>query len=234
LAELAQTKEISDLKMRLFSMVSHEFRTPLSTILVSTQMLTSSEQTWSEEKKVKNLSRIQSAAKTMAQLLSDILTLGRAEAGKLEFRPEPVNLVSFCQHLIEELQDSMECGSRINFTVQGSFTDAYIDSKLLQSILSNLLSNAIKYSSSNSSIQFTLNCTSEAVTFLVKDHGIGIAPDDQQRLYEAFHRGKNVGDVEGTGLGLAVVKTCVDLHGGQINVESKMNSGTTFTVTLPQ
>lgn len=233
LAELAQTKEISDLKMRLFSMVSHEFRTPLSTILVSTQLLTS-EQTWSDEKKVKNLTRIQSAAKTMAQLLSDILTLGRAEAGKLEFRPESLDLTSFCHHLIDELQDSMECDQRINLIIQRPTTIAYVDSKLLQSILTNLLSNAIKYSPANSLVRFTLDGTPEAIAFHIQDHGIGIAPEDQPHLYDAFHRGKNVGDVVGTGLGLAVVKTCVDLHHGQITVNSEVNSGTTFTVVLPQ
>jgi signal transduction histidine kinase/CHASE1-domain containing sensor protein len=234
LAELAQTKEISDLKMRLFSMVSHEFRTPLSTILVSTQMLTNSEQVWVDEKKVKNLTRIQSAAKTMAQLLSDILTLGRAEAGKLEFRPETIDLAPFCHHLIDELQDSMECGQRINLNIQRPTTIASVDSKLLQSILTNLLSNAIKYSPADSPVQFTLAETSEAIVFHIQDYGIGIAPDDQLQLYDAFHRGKNVGDVVGTGLGLAVVKTCVDLHGGQITVDSEVNSGTTFTVLLPQ
>ncbi|MDX2217200.1 MAG: CHASE domain-containing protein [Oculatellaceae cyanobacterium bins.114] len=234
LAELVQTREINELKMRLFSMVSHEFRTPLSTILVSTQLLSNSDVSWSEEKRVKNLSRIQSAAKTMAQLLSDILTLGRAEAGKLEFRPELLDLKDFCHRLVEEIQISTETQRAIDVIVCGQSTQATVDSKLLQSILTNLLSNAIKYSESDRPIQLILNCTVEQVTFQVKDQGIGISLDDQKRLYEAFHRGKNVGDVVGTGLGLAVVKTCVDLHRGHIVVDSNVGVGTTFTVTLPQ
>ncbi|MBD2461129.1 CHASE domain-containing protein [Oscillatoria sp. FACHB-1407] len=234
LAELAQTREINELKMRLFSMVSHEFRTPLSTILVSTQLLTNSEAGWSEEKRVKNLSRIQSAAKTMAQLLSDILTLGRAEAGKLEFRPELLDLKSFCHSLIDEIQISTETQRAIAVIVCSESTQATVDGKLLQSILTNLLSNAIKYSESDRPIQLILTCTPEQVTIEVKDQGIGISPEDQKRLYEAFHRGQNVGDVVGTGLGLAVVKTCVDLHGGHIAVDSEVGVGTTFMVTLPQ
>jgi signal transduction histidine kinase len=234
LAELERTKEISDLKMRLFSMVSHEFRTPLSTILISTQLLASGDRTWSEEKQAKNLTRIQTAAKTMAQLLSDILTLSRAEAGKLEFHPEITDLASFCRQLIESVQYSIDASRPIQFYCHGVLTQASVDRKLLHSILSNLLSNALKYSSSDSAISLTLECTPQNLIFHVKDQGIGISPEDQQRLYETFHRGRNVGDIVGTGLGLAVVKTCVDLHGGHVSVHSEIGVGTTFTITLPR
>jgi signal transduction histidine kinase/CHASE1-domain containing sensor protein len=235
IAELAQTRELSDLKLRLFSMISHEFRTPLSTILVSAQSLAHSNPEWSEDKKVKNLSRIQAAAKTMAQLLTDILTLNRAEMGKLEFRPEPLELEPFCFHLIEEIQLSMGMQQPIRFIHQGQTTTACLDSKLLHSILSNLLANAVKYSATeNRPIQLRLTCTPESATFQIQDWGIGIPAQDQPLLYEAFYRGQNVGDITGTGLGLAVVKTCVDLHQGQISVESQVGCGTTFTVTLPQ
>ncbi|MBD2058058.1 CHASE domain-containing protein [Oculatella sp. FACHB-28] len=232
-AELAQTKEISDLKQRLFSMVSHEFRTPLSTILLSTQLLSGSSEDWAEEKKRKNLSRIQSAAKTLAQLLNDILTLNRAEAGKLEFRPELLNLEPFCQQIVEEMQLSTG-RSQIEFTQYGYPTPVKLDSKLLHSILTNLLSNAAKYSPPDSTVLLSLIYNPGSVVFQVKDYGIGIPPEDQQRIYETFYRSKNVGDIAGTGLGLAVVKTCVDLHGGLVAVTSAIATGTTFTVTLPQ
>ncbi|NJN59454.1 MAG: hypothetical protein HC879_19160 [Leptolyngbyaceae cyanobacterium SL_5_9] len=232
-AELAQTREISDLKQRLFSMVSHEFRTPLSTILLSTQLLSGSSEDWTEEKKRKNLSRIQSAAKTLAQLLNDILTLNRAEAGKLEFRPEPLDLEPFCQQMVDEMQLSTG-RSQIEFTQYGHVTQAHLDSKLLHSILTNLLANAVKYSPSDSIVLLSLIYNPGSVVFQVKDYGIGIPPEDQQRIYETFYRSKNVGDIAGTGLGLAVVKTCVDLHGGQVSVTSAIATGTTFTVTLPQ
>jgi signal transduction histidine kinase len=232
-AELAQTKEISDLKQRLFSMVSHEFRTPLSTILLSTQLLSGSSEDWTEEKKRKNLSRIQSAAKTLAQLLSDILTLNRAEAGKLEFRPELLNLEPFCQQIVEEIQLSTG-RTQIEFTKYGYSTSVNLDGKLLHSILANLLSNAVKYSPPDSTVLLSLIYNPGSVVFQVKDYGIGIPPEDQQRIYETFYRSKNVGDIAGTGLGLAVVKTCVDLHGGLVAVTSAIATGTTFTVTLPQ
>jgi signal transduction histidine kinase len=232
-AELAYTRELTDLKLKLFSMVSHEFRTPLSTILVSTQLLTNTSN-WSEEKKVKNLSRIQTAAKTMAQLLSDILTLNRAEAGKLDFRPELLDLDSFCCHLIEEVQLSTETQQPIQFVNQSTIAQADLDSKLLHSILTNLLVNAVKYAASDRPIQLSLSNTDSEIIFQIQDEGVGISADDLPKLFDAFYRGKTSGDVAGTGLGLAVVKTCVDLHGGQVTVESEPGKGTLFTVRLPR
>ncbi|WP_017718480.1 sensor histidine kinase [Kamptonema formosum] len=231
---LAQEKELSELKIRFFSMVSHEFRTPLSVILGSAQLLAESSQQWTEDKRLKNLHRIQSSAKLMTQLLSDILTLTRAEAGKLECQPEVVDMESFCLNLVEDIQFGSAAPLAIKFTSQGSRTHAYLDEKLARSILSNLLSNASKYSPQGGEIHLILSCEPEAVIFKIKDGGIGIPLEDQDKLYEPFHRGKNVGNIAGTGLGLAVVKTCVALHGGQIFVESNVGVGTTFTVKIPQ
>ena len=230
---LAQEKELSELKIRFFSMVSHEFRTPLTIILGSAQLLAESSQQWTEEKKLKNLHRIQSSAKLMTQLLTDILTLTRAEAGKLECKPEIVDLESFCLNLVEDIQFGSETQHSIKFLSIGQCTHAKLDEKLLYSILSNLLSNALKYSHQGSNIDFILNCSAEAVIFEIKDEGIGIPKESQQELYEPFHRCKNVGDIVGTGLGLSVVKKCLDLHRGQISVESEVGIGTTFTVKIP-
>ena len=230
---LAQEKELSELKIRFFSMVSHEFRTPLTIILGSAQLLAESSQQWTEEKKLKNLHRIQSSAKLMTQLLTDILTLTRAEAGKLECKPEIVDLESFCLNLVEDIQFGSETQHSIKFLSIGQCTHAKLDEKLLYSILSNLLSNALKYSPQGSNIDFILNCSAEAVIFEIKDEGIGIPKESQQELYEPFHRCKNVGDIVGTGLGLSVVKKCLDLHRGQISVESEVGIGTTFTVKIP-
>lgn len=213
-------------------MVSHEFRTPLSTILISTQVLENSKE-WSEEKKRKNLQRIQSSAKTMTQLLTDILTLTRAESGKLEFKPHPLNLEDFCHSIVEEIQFSTGTQQDIIFIHQCLEKIACMDEKILRSILTNLLDNAIKYSPQNSKIYFTLTKNSEQAIFQIQDRGIGISQEEQEQLYQAFQRGQNVGDVPGTGLGLAVVKKCVELHGGSINVESQLEVGTTFTVLLP-
>lgn len=231
---LAQEKELSELKLRFFSMVSHEFRTPLSIILGSAQLLAESSQQWTEEKKLKNLHRIQSSAKLMTQLLTDILTITRAEAGKLEYNPEIVDLESFCLNLVEDIQFGCETQHTIKFVNIGQSTHAKLDEKLLYSILSNLLSNALKYSPQGGNIHFILSCEPEAAIFQIKDEGLGIPRESQHALYEPFHRCNNVGDILGTGLGLSVVKKCLDLHRGQISVESEVGIGTTFTVKIPQ
>lgn len=230
---LAQEKELSEHKLRFLSMISHEFRTPLSIILGSAQLLAESSQQWTE-KKLKNLHRIQSSAKLMTKLLTDILTVTRAEAGKMECNPKLIELESFCLNLIEDIQFCSETQHRIKFVSQAQCTHAALDEKLLYSILSNLLSNALKYSPRGGNVHFILSCEPEAVIFQLKDEGIGIPLEDQQALYEPFYRSKNVGDIVGTGLGLAVVKKCLDLHEGQISVESIVGVGTTFTVKIPQ
>lgn len=231
---LAQEKELSQLKLQFFSMVSHEFRTPLSLIVGSAQLLGESLKSVVEPAKLKNLYRIQSSAKVMTQLLSDILTLARADAGKLECNPSLVEVQTFCLNLVEDFQVFSESKRTIKFIKQGSCTHANLDEKLLYSILSNLLSNAIKYSDPESTVYFTLICEPDAVTFQIRDEGIGIDIQEQQKLYDPFSRGKNAREIMGTGLGLAVVKKCLDLHKGEIYVDSKVGIGTTFTVKILQ
>lgn len=232
---LAQENELSEMKLRFFSLVSHEFRTPLSIILGSSQLLASSRQPWSEQKRLKNLQRIQSSARLMTNLLTDILAFTRAEAGKLEFNPDWVDLESFCLNLIADLELLNQPEEPpIQFLSQGRCTHARLDEKLLHSILSNLLSNAIKYSPPGKPIRFLLNCQPEAVIFQVRDEGIGIPPESLPLVYEPFYRADNTGAMVGTGLGLAVVKKCVELHRGEISVESEVGAGTTFTVRIPQ
>jgi len=215
-------------------MVSHEFRTPLSIILGSAQLLSQSNQQWSEEKKIKNLHRIQSSARSMNQLLTDILTLTRAEAGKLEFHPKLMDLEAFCINLIEDLQFSDRQQHTIKFISQGNCTHAKLDENLLYSILTNLLSNAMKYSSPEESIFLILSCEPQAIFFKIQDNGIGIPQEFQQHLFEPFHRANNVGKIVGSGLGLAVVKKCLEIHHGEISVSSEVGGGTSFTVKIPQ
>jgi len=231
---LAQEKELSELKLRFFSMVSHEFRTPLSIILGSAQLLAQSNQQWTEEKKLKNLYRIQSSARSMNQLLTDILTLTRAEAGKLEFHPELMDLEAFCINLIEDLQFSNQQKHTSKFINQGNCTHAKLDENILYSILSNLLSNAIKYSLPEGKIFLILSCEAQAIFFRVKDNGIGIPSEFKEHLFEPFHRANNVGKIVGSGLGLAVVKKCLEIHHGEIYVDSEVGGGTSFTIKFPQ
>lgn len=225
--------ELNEIKIRFFSMVSHEFRTPLSTILISAQLLENSTAEWSEAKKIKNLRRIQDSAKNMTQLLSDILTLSRAEAGKLEFNPQIVNLEELCYTIVEETKFSTCALQDVLFISQCSQKIALIDEKLLRSIIINLLTNAIKYSPADSEIHFIFTCEPGTAIFHIQDEGMGINLAEQQQLYQPFYRGANVGNMPGTGLGLAVVKKCVDLHGGSISLESQVGVGSKFTITIP-
>ncbi|MEL6327165.1 MAG: CHASE domain-containing protein [Cyanobacteria bacterium J06626_23] len=234
--ELARTKELSDLKIRLFSMASHELRTPLSTILLSAQMLETQKEHDSQKEKLhqRTATRIRAAAKRMNQLLNDLLTLSRAESGKLPFSPEILNLHQYCQQLIEEVQFSFEAEPPIALHVTGDCQRIYADPQLLRAMLTNLLSNAVKYSNSTPCITLTVACRPQQIVFEIKDSGIGISEADQPRLYEAFYRGINVGNVTGTGLGLSVVQACLELHGGRLRCQSQIGQGSTFTLTLPQ
>ena len=231
---LAQATVLSELKLQFYSMVSHEFRTPLSHILGSAQLLEETLNPLVEPAKLKNLYRIQASAKLVKQLLNDVLTLARADAGKLEYNPSQVELQTFCLNLVEDFQLSDASQHVIKFTPQGDRTHAWIDARLMYSVLSNLLSNAIKYSPSSSTITFTLVVAPDAIAFRIADEGFGIDQDDIAALYNPFFRGKNAQKATGTGLGLAVVQKCVELHQGQITVESTVGIGTTFIVSVPQ
>lgn len=230
---LEKEKELSTLKTRFFSMASHEFRTPLSTALAAAQILENSQTTWeNSEKRLRNLQRIQDSVKNMVQLLDDILVINRAEAGKLEFNPELFNLEEYCRQFIEEIRLSAGSKHSLHFIVQGEDSHAYLDQKLLRSILANLLSNAIKYSPNGGKINVLLSLNVNEIILQISDSGIGICAEDQKQLFDPFHRGKNVGNIAGTGLGLVVTKKCIDLHGGNIIVASELDVGTTITLTL--
>ena len=229
--ELERTKSLSELRFRFFSMASHELRTPLTTILLSSESLQINHNQLTEEQKLKNIQRINLTAKHMSQQITDLLMLTRAEVRQLEFHPELFDLEPFCQQLIDEMQ--IEVSQVIEFTSNCLKIRAFLDKKLLRSLLTNLLSNAAKYSPADAKIQFTLTCNENTATFQICDRGIGILAADKIRILEPFYRGSNVGEVTGTGLGLAVVKTCVELHQGEWNIESQEDQGTTVTVQLP-
>jgi signal transduction histidine kinase len=229
---LEKEKELSNLKSRFVTMASHEFRTPLTTILSSAALLEKYSHKLAEEKKINHLQRIQAAVQHMTGLLNDVLLIGKAEAGKLEFQPTPLDLAQFCRELVEEMQQTTDTHT-IAFRIQNQGTTACMDEKLLRLIFSNLLSNAIKYSPQGGVVDFDLVYKPQAVIFYIQDRGIGIPIAEQAQMFDSFHRASNVGTISGTGLGLAIVKKAVDLHGGKIAVKSEVAAGTTFTVTLP-
>ncbi len=230
---LQQEKELHELKSRFVSMTSHEFRTPLATILGSTELLKYYSQSWSEEKKLFYLHRIQANVQHMSQMLEEVLLLSKAEVGKLECQLQPLDLTSFCRSLVEELQLLPENHHRLQFAHQNHGRMVKLDEKLLRHILGNLLANAIKYSPPGSVVRLELTYELETVVFQIHDQGIGIPQKDQKHLFEPFYRASNVGQTPGMGMGLAIVKKAVDLQQGEISVHSSIGMGSTFTVTLP-
>ena len=230
---LEKEKELGELKSRIIATISHEYRTPLTTIQSSADLLERYHQKLSEEKRLTHLHRIQSSTKHLTDLVNDVLFMGKAEAGGVKFHPAPLCLEQFSLELVEQMRSDAHNQTSITFSSRGNCTNASVDEKLLRQIITNLLSNAVKYSPNGGTVLFDLECFEEVVTLRIQDSGIGIPSTDLPQLFESFHRASNVGTIPGTGLGLAIIKRCVDLHGGQITVNSVVGEGTTFTVTLP-
>jgi len=242
---LQKEKEMRELKSRFVSMVSHEFRNPLSTILNSTELLANHSQEISENKKEEYLYHIQNAVKDLNQLLSDVLLVGKAEVHQTNFNPAPLDLEKFCQDLVAEIKLIATEEHQIILKIQGCYIQREeksaaldislprLDEKLLRHIFTNLLSNAIKYSPQGGKISFDLFCLQGEAIFRIQDEGIGIPEIEQDNLFNSFQRGSNVGPIPGHGLGLAIVKQYVELHQGEITLVSKEGVGTTFIVTIP-
>lgn len=260
--DLEVARELNALKSRFVSIVSHEFRTPLTVLRTSTELLENFGHKANDEQKSSYYQRIRAAISNMTQLLEDVLVVGKSDAGKLEFKPIPLNVKDFCHQLTEDMQHSVGLDHTIEFVyrehlehgplntndkpqspeIQNPETQSpetqnsaivSLDPNLLRPILTNLLSNAIKYSKPKTVVNFSASCYPKYVLFEVIDHGIGIPEEDQPHLFELFHRASNVDAIRGTGLGLSIVRQCSDRHNGQITFISTENMGTTFTVKLP-
>lgn len=229
---LQQEKHLNEMKSKFISIASHEFRTPLTTILSSTELLRDYSYKWTDDRKTQHFQRIVNSIKHMTELLNDVLLIGKAEAGKIEFNPHSIDAVNFCQELIEEIE-IITNSHKIQFHCDRQYIHACMDEKLLRHIFSNLLSNAVKYSPKGGTINFELIVQLEKLIFKIQDQGIGIPQAELSQLFDTFHRASNVGTIPGTGLGLAIVKKSVEAHQGQITVESQVGVGTTFQVILP-
>lgn len=233
LLALEKERELNELKSRIIATVSHEYRTPLTTILSSIELLEKYSFQWAEERKQKHFQRIHASIAYLTKLADDMLFINKAEAGSLTFKPAPLNVEQIVREVVEELQLNDASQHTIIFECQDDCTNAFLDKNLLDPMLRNLLSNAIKYSPQGSIIRFDLTAEQNAVIFCISDQGIGIPACDQTQIFNTFFRGSNVGTAPGVGLGLVIVKECVDLQGGEIVVTSEVGAGTTFTVTLP-
>lgn len=230
---LEKERELSELKSRFVSMASHEFRTPLSTILSSTTLVEKYDAPEYKERKEKHLKRIKTSVKNLTSILNDFLSIDKLEEGKMEISKTEFSIIELIEEAKEELEPYLKEKQEI-LVVNNLFVDFIIcDRNIIKNILINLLSNASKYSDEGKEIVLTLSGTAEGIEIQFKDSGIGIPQEDQKRLFERFFRAKNVTNIQGTGLGLNIVKRYVDLIKGEITFNSKENIGTTFIVTIP-
>lgn len=231
---LEKEREVGTLKNQFFAMASHEFRTPLSTILAATQLLEGYIASGdSSDNSLRNTYRISTSVKHMIQLLDDFLTLNRAETDPSVHRLEPLNLETLCRQFIEEMRLQIGTKHRITFCCSEALPEVQMDEKLLRSMLTNLLSNAIKYSPQGGEVAVRLSQKENQIYLEVQDPGIGIPIDEQSNLFKPFFRSRNVHNIPGTGLGLAVVKKCVDILGGTITCTTVLGEGSTFTLCFP-
>lgn len=228
---LSKEKDLSDLKSRFVSMASHEFRTPLSTILSSASLLAKYTEAEEQEKRNKHIQRIKSSVNNLTNLLNEFLSIGKIEDGKIIANPANINLKELVTALCTEMEGLVKSGQQIKYTHSGDET-IHSDPTLLRNILTNLLSNAIKFSPEESVIRLYSNVDENKIELKIKDEGMGISAEDQVHLFERFFRGTNVTNIQGTGLGLHIVGKYIELLDGQIAFTSELEKGTEFIITL--
>jgi len=225
-------KELGDIKSRFVSMASHEFRTPLSTILSSAELIGQYTKAEDQEKRNRHVHKIKDSVRHLNEILEDFLSIGKLNEGRITRDEMKFNLRDLLFSVKEEMTGTKKPGQHINIDYFGN-PEIVSDKKLLRNILLNLLSNAIKYSAENKNIWMAADSMNRKVILRVKDEGIGIAEDDQQRLFSTFFRARNASNIQGTGLGLHIVKRYVDLLEGEIQLQSKLEAGTVVTVEFP-
>jgi signal transduction histidine kinase len=231
--EQRRERELTHLKSQFVSMTSHEFRTPLSAIQSSAELLEHYGERWSTLRRREHLARIRGEVQSMSQLLDEILLVGRAEAGILNPSWGPVDLSHCLSELVDTMRRSWPTSCNISYDIQGQ-GQVESDERLLRHLLANLLENSVKYSPPGAPITMLVRATDHAWSIAVRDSGIGIPEQDLPNLFTSFRRGSNVGQIRGTGLGLTVVQHVVRALGGSIQVESQVGVGSCFSVSLPQ
>jgi signal transduction histidine kinase len=233
-AALVKEKQLNAFKSQIVATVSHEYRTPLTSILAAASTVIKHGKQLDESKQLRLLGIIEQKARSMSKLVDNMLMVNQIELDKTRFKPIPLDLLQFFCDLMEQARETLSEGHELIFNTSGNHKDFWGDRGLLQQIFVNLISNAIKYSPHGGSVEVYLLCTESEVTSYIKDEGIGIPIADQENLFQSFSRGSNVGTIPGTGLGLAIAKSCVELHGGNITLSSEMGKGTKVTVSLPK
>lgn len=230
---LAKERELNELKSRFVSMASHEFRTPLASIIATTETLLSYRQRLTEQQITERLRKIQDRVDYLSSIMEDVLLLAQLEARRAEFNPKNVDLDAICRSILDEFQHNTVISHPLRYAYDNRLNGAVLDEKLMYQIITNLLSNAIKYSPAGKPVGLRLDYVDNMLVLQVQDEGIGITEADSQHLFEPFHRGTNVGTISGTGLGLTIIKEAIELHSGFVTVDSDVGNGTIFTVTIP-
>ena len=228
---LSKEKELGDLKGRFVTMASHEFRTPLSTILSSASLLSKYTLTEEQEKREKHIQRIKSSVNNLINILNEFLSIGKIEDGKINTNNKDFDLKEFITSLCNEMNGLLKAGQKTSYIHSGE-SNTFLDPSLLKNVLINLLSNAIKFSPENSLISLKSEVNNNQVEIRVKDEGLGMSGDDQKHLFERFFRGANVTNIQGTGLGLHIVGKYIELMNGTIDIESELEKGTEVIITF--
>ncbi len=231
---LEKEKELGELKSRFVTMASHEFRTPLSTILTSASLISKYPESDHQDQRIKHVERIQSSVNNLTTILNDFLSLGKLEEGKVQCHPTEFDVESFAQDITGELRELTKKGQTITYIHEGYLKRVTLDKNLTRNVCINLLSNAIKYSEESKPIRLLTKITGEHLVIEVTDEGIGIPESEQQHVFDRFFRAHNAINIQGTGLGLNIVKKYVELMQGTISFDSSWDRGTKFTVKLPQ
>lgn len=232
-ATLDKEKELGELKSRFVSMASHEFRTPLSTILSSISLIGRYTESSQQDKRDKHIQRIKSSVTHLTNILNDVLSLSKLEEGKIDYQESSFNLNDLCVEIMAEMEGILKKGQFFSYHKEALDISVKLDKKLLRKILFNILSNAIKYSPEEKPIHCHYQVSNQVLQIMIRDEGIGIPKKEQEHLFDRFFRASNVTNIQGTGLGLNIVKNYLELMGGSISYISAENEGTTFNIMIP-
>jgi signal transduction histidine kinase len=230
---LSKEKELFENTNQFISLISHDFRTPLTAIQSSTELLQYYSDRFTPQKKAEIYERVHSSVRHLTELLDNIALLSKVSVGKLRFQPEPISPEDLCKSLLSEIEPTGTSQPRLVYRGPTGNHYLLLDKNLTRLILWHILNNALQYSPANTPVELTLAYEAEAIVFTVKDRGNGIPAQDRPRIFEIFFRGSNISNVRGSGMGLTIVRYCLDLHGGTIEVASEVGQGTVFTIKLP-
>ncbi len=228
---LEKERELNELKSRFVSMASHEFRTPLTTMMSSLTLVKRYRDINDVPKQDRYISKIEHSITNLTDILDDFLSLSKLEEGKVQNVPERFNMQQFIAEITEEMQ-AIDPRQQLLYEHQG-VQEVYLDQKLLKNVLLNLISNAVKFSPKQTPVRISSRVTNDKIQVSVQDYGIGISAEDQKNLFERFFRGTNATHIQGTGLGLSIVARYIELMNGTIGFQSQENEGTVFTITFP-